>query len=68
MKTITMKDALGVALLTTSILFLTGLVTIPFANKISTDIWQQNVIYMLGRIPVVFFAVAIWFNLGKKNE
>lgn len=68
MKVITSKDVAYVTLLTTAILFLTGLVTVPFATKLTEDILQQNLIYMIGRIPVIFFAIAIYFNLGKKNE
>lgn len=65
---VTSKDVVCVTMLTTVILFLTGLVTVPFANKITDDVVQQNLIYAIGRIPVIFFAVAIYFNLGKKNE
>lgn len=66
MRRITLIDALWVSLLISILLFSTGVATIPFAAK--HDVLTQNFIYLWGRIPVVFAALIIYFNLGKKSE
>lgn len=60
------RDVIGLTLAISVLLFFTGLSVVPFVNKITTDSWQQNTMYAIGRIPVVFAAIMIYLNLGKK--
>lgn len=59
-------QAFWLALFISTLLFLTGVATIPFASQY--DALTQNVIYLLGRVPVVFAAIIIYLNLEKKDQ
>lgn len=65
MREVSLKDAFWLAIFISALLFITGLSTIPYASKF--DVWTQNWIYLLGRVPVVFIAIIAYLNLGKKN-
>ena len=62
---ISLWEAFCLALFTSVLLFLTGVATIPYASQY--EALTQNVIYLLGRVPVVFAAIIIYLNLGKTN-
>lgn len=61
-------EVIGLTLAISALLFFTGLSVVPFVNKITTDAWQQNLMYAIGRVPVVFTAIFVYLNLGKRDE
>lgn len=62
---ISLWEAFWLALFISTLLFLTGMATIPYAAQY--NVLTQNFIYLIGRVPVVFAAVIIYLNLGKIN-
>ena len=58
-------EVIGLTLAISAVLFFTGLAVVPFVNKLTVDAWQQNIMYAIGRVPVVFAAIYIYLNLGK---
>jgi uncharacterized membrane protein YcjF (UPF0283 family) len=62
------KDVIGLTLAVSAVLFFTGLAVVPFVNKLTVDAWQQNILYAIGRVPVVFTVVYVYLNLGKSDE
>jgi hypothetical protein len=62
------KDVIGLTLAVSTVLFFTGLAVVPFVNKLTVDAWQQNILYAIGRVPVVFTVVYVYLNLGKSDE
>lgn len=60
------KDIIGITLAISTVLFFTGLAVVPFVNKVTPDAWQQNIMYAIGRIPVVFATIYVYLNLGDK--
>ena len=65
MKDMSIRDSLLLAVLCSVVLFLTGFSSIHYAVKF--DLLTQNFLYFLGRIPVLFFVILVYFN-GIKNE
>ena len=65
MKDISIRDSLLLAVFCSVVLFLTGFSSIHYAVKF--DLLTQNFLYFLGRIPVLFFVILMYFN-GVKNE
>lgn len=65
MKDISIRDSLLLAVFCSVVLFLTGVSSIHYAVKF--DLLTQNFLYFLGRIPVLFFVILVYFN-GVKNE
>lgn len=63
---IKIKDVVILSVIVSFLLFVTGLVTVPYANRYDT--LTQNFIYFVGRIPVVFAAILMYFNIGKRYE
>jgi hypothetical protein len=59
------REVIGLTLAISALLFLTGISVVPFVNKLTVDPWQQNIMYAIGRVPVVFSAIYIYLNLGK---
>jgi uncharacterized membrane protein YcjF (UPF0283 family) len=59
------REVIGLTLVISGLLFLTGLSVVPFVNKLTTDAWTQNTMYAIGRVPVVFAAIFIYLNSGK---
>lgn len=65
MNNIKVNDALLLAVFSSIVLFVTGISSIHYA--VQFDMWTQNFIYFLGRIPILFFVILVYFN-GVKNE
>ena len=65
MKDMSISNALVLAIFCSVVLFLTGFSSIHYAVKF--DLLTQNFLYFLGRIPVLFFVILVYFN-GVKNE
>lgn len=63
---IEVRDVIGITLAVSGVLFLTGLAVVPFVNKVTPDAWQQNIMYAIGRVPVVFATIYIYLNMGDK--
>jgi hypothetical protein len=60
------REVIGVTLAISAVLFFTGLAVVPFVNKVTTDAFQQNIMYAIGRVPVVFATMYVYFNMGDK--
>jgi hypothetical protein len=60
------RDVIGITLAVSAVLFFTGLAVVPFVNKVTTDAFQQNIMYAIGRVPVVFATIYVYLNLGNK--
>ena len=60
------KDVINITLAISAVLFFTGLAVVPFVNKVTPDAWQQNIMYAIGRIPVVFATIYVYLNMGDK--
>jgi arginine exporter protein ArgO len=65
MTNIRISDALLLAIFCSVVLFVTGISSIHYA--VQFDEWTQNFVYFLGRIPILFFVILVYFN-GVKNE
>lgn len=65
MSNIRISDALLLAVFCSTVLFVTGISSIHYA--VQFDIWTQNFMYFVGRIPILFFIILVYFN-GVKNE
>lgn len=63
---IEIRDVIGLTLAISAVLFLTGLAVVPFVNKVTHDAWSQNIMYAIGRVPVVFATIYIYLNMGEK--
>ena len=63
---LSIRDVIGITLAISTVLFFTGLVVVPFVNKSTTDAFSQNIMYAIGRIPVVFATIYVYLNLGDK--
>lgn len=63
---LSIRDVIGITLAVSTVLFFTGLVVVPFVNKQTTDAFSQNIMYAIGRIPVVFATIYVYLNLGDK--
>lgn len=63
---LSIRDVIGITLAISTVLFFTGLVVVPFVNKQTTDAFSQNIMYAIGRIPVVFATIYVYLNLGDK--
>jgi ethanolamine transporter EutH len=60
------KDVISITLAISTVLFFTGLAVVPFVNKVTPDAWTQNIMYAIGRVPVVFATIYVYLNLGDK--
>jgi hypothetical protein len=60
---LTVKDAILFSVIISFWLFITGFATIPFAAHY--DIFVQNIVYLLGRIPVIFFGVLVYLKVKE---
>ena len=60
------KDVIGLTLSISVVLFFTGLAVVPFVTKVTPDAWQQNIMYAIGRLPVVFAIIYVYLNIGDK--
>lgn len=60
------KDVINITLAISAVLFFTGLAVVPFVNKLTQDAWQQNIMYAIGRVPVVFATIYVYLNMGDK--
>ena len=60
------RDVIGITLAISAVLFFTGLAVVPFVNSVTTDALRQNIMYAIGRVPVVFAVIYIYLNLGGK--
>jgi hypothetical protein len=60
------KDVIGLTVAISVVLFFTGLAVVPFVTKVTPDAWQQNIMYAIGRLPVVFAIIYVYLNLGDK--
>jgi hypothetical protein len=63
---LSIRDVIGITLAISTVLFFTGLVVVPFVNKQTTDAFSQNIMYAIGRVPVVFATIYVYLNLGDK--
>jgi hypothetical protein len=61
------KDIIKLTLAISALLFFTGLSVVPFVHAVTNDAWQQNIMYAIGRVPVVFTAIYVYLNLGEKE-
>ena len=61
-----MKKHLVFALLLTLLLVISGLVTIPFATQF--DHSTQNIIYALGRIPIILGAALAFYGRNPQGD
>jgi hypothetical protein len=60
------KDVIGLTVAISVVLFFTGLAVVPFVTKVTPDAWQQNIMYAIGRLPVVFAIIYVYLNIGDK--
>ena len=63
--TINIKQVILLSLLISSLLFVTGLVSIPTVQTLTPI--GQNFFYFLGRLPIIFISIIVFFNIGKCN-
>jgi ethanolamine transporter EutH len=63
---IEVRDVIKITLAVSAVLFFTGLAVVPFVNKVTQDAWQQNIMYAIGRVPVVFATIYVYLNLGDR--
>lgn len=64
---IEIKDVFWLSITITMLLFFTGIAVVPFTTKLTSDPYSQNIMYAIGRLPVVFASIYIYLNLGKKE-
>lgn len=57
------RRAAAFALALTMVLFLTGLASVPWANQFSPMV--QNLFYALGRLPIVYVLVLVFWGSEK---
>jgi hypothetical protein len=60
------RDVIGITLAISAVLFFTGLAVVPFVTSVTPDAIQQNIMYAIGRIPVVFAVIYVYLNIGGK--
>ena len=60
------NEMINITLVISAVLFFTGLSVVPFVNKITSDAWQQNIMYAIGRVPVVFATLYVYLSMGEK--
>lgn len=63
---IEIRDVIKITLAISAVLFLTGLAVVPFVTKVTPDALQQNIMYAIGRVPVVFATMYVYLNMGGK--
>jgi hypothetical protein len=63
---LTLKDAIVFSLFISFLLFCTGFATIPFAVK--HGLIMQNLIYFLGRVPVILIGILVFLKLKEGRE
>lgn len=61
---LTIRDAILFSVIVSFLLFITGFATIPYAAKY--DMFTQNLLYFLGRIPVIFFGILVYLRLREE--
>lgn len=62
------KEVFWLSIAITVLLFFTGIAVVPFTTKLTSDPYSQNIMYAIGRLPVVFAAIYVFLNLGEKSE
>lgn len=62
------KEVFWLTISVTVLLFFTGIAVVPFATKLTTDPYTQNIMYAIGRLPVVFIAIYACLSLGEKKD
>lgn len=62
------KEVFWLTISITVLLFFTGIAVVPFATKLTTDPYSQNIMYAIGRLPVVFIAIYACLSLGEKKD
>jgi hypothetical protein len=61
-------EVFALTLTVTVLLFITGIVVVPFTTGLTTDPYTQNIMYTIGRLPVVFVAICFYLSLLGDNE
>ena len=62
------KEVFLLTVAVTVLLFFTGIAVVPFTTKITQDPYTQNIMYAIGRLPVVFIAIYACLSLGEKKD
>jgi hypothetical protein len=62
------KEVFWLTVVITGLLFFTGIAVVPFTTSLTTDPYTQNIMYAIGRLPVVFTAIYFYLSLlGEKR-
>lgn len=62
------KDVFWLTISITLLLFFTGISVVPFTTGLTTNPYTQNIMYAIGRLPVVFIAIYAYLSLGEKKD
>jgi hypothetical protein len=61
-------EMFSLTLIVTLLLFFTGIAVVPFTTGLTQDPYTQNIMYAIGRLPVVFVAIYFYLSLLGDKE
>lgn len=60
------RDIFKMTIAISLVLFFTGIAVVPWVTKMTADAASQNIMYAIGRVPVVFAVIYVYLNMGEK--